>query len=166
MRPDWARAVVRLGLAASVLGEASASVSLPVLAQTAPPVAPHGAPTVPPPANSQVQVSRQFLGALLRGNYSAAYGQLAPEVRRSLSVTHFRQLAQPVAAQGKRRGPAVELYKIGMRLDEVGKGGQPFVAWAWAADSASERRVPPQWLEVRFRDAAARQVSGFSARRR
>ena len=35
-----------------------------------------------------------------------------------------------------------------------------------AADSASEQRTPPQWLEATFRDAAARQVLGFRLRRR
>ena len=119
-----------------------------------------------PPRNSQVQVSRQFLQALLRGDYAGAYGRLAPEVRRAVNTAHFRQLARPVAARGQRRGTSIELYKIGVRLDESNQGSRHFVAWAWATDSASARRVPPEWLEVMFRDTAARQVLSFGLRRR
>ena len=136
------------------------------LAQTAPRKVPAGSSSTAP-VSSQVQVSRQFLRALLRGDYAGGSEQLAPEVRRVVSAARFRQLARPVVAQGQRRGQAIELYKIGTRLAEAETaGGQPFVAWAWAADSASARRAPPQWLEVTFRDAAMRQIWGFSLRQR
>lgn len=120
------------------------------------------------PRNSQVQVSRHFLRALLKSDYANAYAQLAPEVRQAVSAARFRELARPLAGRGKRRGPNIELYKMGMRLDESGpgQGGQLFVAWAWAADAASARRLPPEWLEVTFRDSAARQVLGFGLRHR
>lgn len=124
------------------------------------------APVKEAPVNSQVQVSRQFLRALLRGDYAAAYGQLAPEVRRGVSAARFRQLARPIVAQRQRRGQTIELYKVGIRLDEAGQGGQPFVAFAWTADAASAQRMPPQWLEVTFQDAEARQVLEFQLRHR
>lgn len=141
------------------LAPLSAAPYPPQPAQTAP------VPTTTAPVNSQVQVSRRFLRALLRGDYAAAYGQLAPEVRQGVSAARFRQLALPVVRQGQRRGAAIELYKMGVRLDEAGQGGEPFVAFAWAADGASAQRPPLEWLEVTFRDAEARQVLGFRLRR-
>lgn len=119
-----------------------------------------------PQQPSQVQVSRQFLRALLRAEYGVAYSYLAPEVRQSVRPADFRQLARPVIGRGLRRGTTLELYKLGLRLNESGAGGQSFVAFAWAADSPSARREPPEWLEVTFRDAEARHIFGFALRKR
>ncbi|WP_375415732.1 hypothetical protein [uncultured Hymenobacter sp.] len=104
--------------------------------------------------------------AILRADYTAAYRRLAPEARRSMSQRQFRGLARPLAARGQQRGAGIELYKLGLRLDERGAGTQLFVAFAWVADSASARRTPPEWLETTFRDTAARQVLEFRLRHR
>ena len=163
MRPGWTLSIFWLSVTA-VAELVGASSSWRTLAQAAPRQPAAGLPTASP-VSSQVQVSRQFLRALLRGDYVAAYGQLAPEVRRAVSTARFRELARPVVMQGQRHGQAIELYKLGMRLNEAG-GAVSFVAFAWAADSASARQVPPQWLEVTFRNATAQQVLGFSVRKR
>ncbi len=125
-----------------------------------------GVPQPQTPRNSQVQVSRLFLRSLLKSDFKGAYGQMAPEVRQSVSSAQFRGLARPLALRGQHRGTAIELYKIGFRLDEANRASRSFVAWAWAADSASARRLPPEWLEVTFRDSAARQVLSFGLRHR
>ena len=120
-----------------------------------------------PPRNSQVQVTRQFLRAVLRGEYTAAYVRLAPEIRKSVTPARFRTLVRSLAVRGQRRGAGIELYKMGVRLDDSNRGtGRLFVAYAWAADSASARRMPPEWLEVTFRDTTSRQVLGFRLRHR
>jgi len=120
------------------------------------------AQTKPARAPSQVQVARQFLLAVLRGEYSKAYGRLAPEVRRTVSNAQFRVLARPLYVRGKKRGTDIELYKLGFRLLETGPS-QGFVAFSFPADSLLKH--PPEWLEVTFRDTAARQVLGFELRR-
>lgn len=106
---------------------------------------------------TQVQVARQFLLALLRGDYPQAYVRLAPEVRRSVSSAKFRELARPLYLRGRRRGTDIELYKLGYRL--LGNQSRGFVAFSFPADSLL--RHPPEWLEVTFRDTASRQVLGF-----
>ena len=122
-----------------------------------------GAGRVAPPASrpSQVQVARQFLGAAARGETATAYGWLAPEVRRGLGPLAFAGALAAVQARGQARGAALQLYKLGFRLEEGGPG-RPFVAYTWAADSAL--RVKREWLEVSFRDTAARAVWGFGWR--
>lgn len=124
-------------------------------------------PAQTPARNSQVQVGRHFLRALLRSDYTSAYTRLAPEIRKAVTPARFRAIARPLAVRGQRRGTNVELYKLGARLDASGRSaGRLFVAFAWTADSASARRTPPEWLEVTFRDTASRQVLGFRLRRR
>ncbi len=118
-------------------------------------------PQAPRPP-SQVQVARQFLGAALRGETAVAYGWLAPEVRRGLGPLGFAGALAQVQARGQVRGATLQLYKLGFRLGDTGPG-RPFVAYAWAADSAL--RVKREWLEVCFRDTAARAVWGFAWRR-
>lgn len=155
-QPGWPGGVA---LAASlVLG------SLLSLAGAKPPTFAAARPA--PRRPSQAQVAGFFLRAVLRADYAAAYRRLAPEVRRSMSQGYFRGLAWPLAARGRQRGAGIELYKLGLRLDERGAGAQLFVAFAWAADSASARRTPPEWLEATFRDTAARQVLEFRLRHR
>jgi hypothetical protein len=111
---------------------------------------------------SQVQVARQFLLAVLRADYSGAYGRLAPEVSRAISPAQFRAAARPLWARGQRKGTDIELYKLGFRL--LGqKQTRGFVAFSFPADSLSKH--PPEWLEVTFRDTASRQVLGFGLRK-
>lgn len=118
-----------------------------------------------PRKNSQVQVARQFLLHLLQKNYTAAYAQLAPDVREHLTEQAFRARAAPVTALGARRGTDIELYKLGARLpSDAAQQLELFVAFAWPADSASSRRLPTEWLEVTFPDTAARVVQGFQVR--
>lgn len=165
MRRGWARVAGWLSVGLLLEGIAGIGSGSSALAQTASqePL-PEAKSATTAPINSQVQVSRRFLLALLRGDYAAAYGQLAPEVRRGVSAARFRQLGLPVVRQGQQRGLAIELYKMGVRLDEAGPGGKPFVAFAWSADAASAQRMPPEWLEVMFRSTEARQVLGFRLR--
>lgn len=112
---------------------------------------------------SQGQVAGQFLRAILRANYSAAYGRLAPEVRQSISLARFAVAARPLWQSGRRPGcgTAIELYKLGVRLGDRGSS-RLFYSFSFAADSS--RRVPAELLEVTFRDTASRAVLGFSRR--
>ena len=117
--------------------------------------------------NSQVQVAQQFLLEVLGQNPSRAYPLLAPATREKLTLAEFQAQAQPLAALGARRGPAIALYKLGARLPaDAGQQTEYFVAFAWAADSASARRLPAEWLEVTFPDTASRQIQGFWVRGR
>ena len=121
--------------------------------------------TPPPRMNSQVQVARQFLLEVLAQNFSRAYPLLAPDMRGKVSLTEFERQAQPFVALGTRRGTDLELYKLGARLPAAaGQQTEFFVAFAWAADSASAHRLPAEWLEVTFPDTVARQVMGFRLR--
>lgn len=109
----------------------------------------------------QGQVAWQFLRAVLRGNYTAAYGRLAPEVRQAVSLERFEAAARPMWQTGKRRGQEIELYKLGVRLG-AGGSSRMFYAFSFASDSSST--PPPVVLEVTFRDTTARAVLGFGLR--
>jgi len=114
-----------------------------------------------PARASQAQVAARFLRAVLRADYAAAYAQLAPEVRRGVDAAHFTAAARPIRASGQRHGPAIALYKLGMRLNE--HGASPlFYSFSFARDSVL--RTPAVLLEVTFRDTATRAVLGFSLR--
>jgi hypothetical protein len=113
-----------------------------------------------PPRNTQVQATRQFLAAALRGD-TAAIRWLAPELRRQLGPAGVQQALAPLAAAGRRRGTTIELYKLGYWLEADG-AMRPFVAYSWAADSLLKPKR--QWLQVAFRDSAARQVLEFELR--
>ena len=123
-----------------------------------------GAQTAPTmgtaPKASQAQVASQFLRAILRGDYAAAYGRLAPEVRRAVNRERFEVAARPLWKGGQRRGQEIELYKLGVRL--AGPSSRLFYAFTFAADPASS--PPSAVLEVTFRDTAARAVLGFGLR--
>ena len=112
---------------------------------------------------SQGQAAGQFLRAVLRANYSVAYGRLAPEVRQGISLPGFVAAARPLWKSGQRpgRGAAIELYKLGMRLGDKGSS-RLFYSFSFAADSSL--RIPSDLLEVTFRDTASRAVLGFSLR--
>ncbi|WP_310392660.1 hypothetical protein [Hymenobacter sp.] len=115
----------------------------------------------PPRRPSQGQAAGQFLRAVLRADYAAAYGRLAPEVRRSVSLGRFEAAARPLWRSGQRRHQDIELYKLGMRLGDGG-ASRLFYAFAFAADSSL--KTPPVLLEVTFRDTASRAVLGFGVR--
>jgi hypothetical protein len=116
-----------------------------------------------PQRPSQGQAAGQFLRAVLRANYSAAYGWLAPEVRQGIGLAQFTAAARPLWKSGQQpgRGTAIELYKLGVRLGDGGSA-RLFYSFAFAADSS--RQIPAELLEVTFRDTASRAVLGFSLR--
>lgn len=107
---------------------------------------------------SQIQVARQFLLSVARGEWAVAYGRLAPEVRQGLSVQQFRVAADPLYQQAKQYGPTISLYKLGYRLRDTQKP-QPFVAFSFKADTV--QAYPHFQLDVTFRDSTARQILGF-----
>jgi hypothetical protein len=109
---------------------------------------------------SQVQVTRQFVTAALRGD-TAATCWLTPELRHQLGPAGVQRALARLAAAGRRRGTDVELYKLGFWLEANGTA-RPFVAYAWAADSLLKPKR--EWLQVAFRDSAARQVLEFELR--
>lgn len=113
-----------------------------------------------PPRNTQVQAARQFLSAALRSD-TAAIRWLAPELRQQLGAAGMQKSLAVLAAAGQRRGMDIELYKLGYWLEADGSS-RPFVAYAWAADSAL--KLKREWLQVAFRDSAARQVLEFELR--
>ena len=117
-----------------------------------------------PPAPTQAQVTRRFLGEILRAEYPAAYRRLAPEVRARLPLKAFLATAQPLQKLGQQRGQAIELYKLGTRLGAAGGRGQWFYSFSFASDSL--QKPPPVLLEATFRDTTTRQVLGFRVRGR
>ena len=114
-----------------------------------------------PPRLSQGQAAGQFLQAVLRADYTTAYGRLAPEVRRSVSMARFAAAARPLWKSGVRRSHEIELYKLGVRLGDNG-ASRLFYSFAFAADSSL--KTPSVLLEVTFRDTAARAILGFGVR--
>lgn len=112
----------------------------------------------PAPRPTQIQAARQFLLTLLRGEFEAAHRMLAPEVGSALTPARFRAVAQPLYEQGRRFGPAIDLYKLGFRLRD-GQSPQAFVAFMFKADTLTAR--PKVQLDVTFRDSTARQVLSF-----
>ena len=110
---------------------------------------------------SQGQAAWQFLRAVLRADYTTAYGRLAPEVRRSVSLAQFAVAARPLWKSGGRHSREIELYKLGMRLGDNG-ASRLFYSFSFAADSSL--KTPSMLLEVTFRDTASRAVLGFGVR--
>ncbi|MET4076086.1 hypothetical protein [Hymenobacter sp. UYCo722] len=109
------------------------------------------------PKHSQAQVAGQFLRAVLRAEYVAAYRRLAPEVRRAVSPAAFGAAARPLCKMGRRAAP-LELYKLGVRLGDGG-ASRLFYSFAFAADSVLPQ--PSVLFEVTFRDTATRNILGF-----
>ncbi|RSK46025.1 hypothetical protein [Hymenobacter perfusus] len=108
--------------------------------------------------SSQVQVARQFLLALLAGNWDTAYEHLSPDAQRQLPLAAFRMATLPIIEQARTYGPVIDLYKLGYRLREE-EHVQPFVAFSYRADSL--RPGPHFQLDVTFQDSTARQIQGF-----
>ncbi|WP_303310265.1 hypothetical protein [Hymenobacter sp. BT730] len=115
-----------------------------------------GAAVAGPP--SQMQVARQFLLAVLRADYTAAYGLLAPEVTQAVSRTQFQAAARSLQQAGQQYQPAFELYKFGLRLGE-GDDVRRFYAFTFKADTLNA--APHVQLDVTFRDSAATRVLFF-----
>ena len=110
---------------------------------------------------SQAQTAGRFLRWVLLANYAVAYGYLAPEVRRAIGLSRFAAAARPLWKSASPRHREIELYKLGLRLDDTGRS-RLFYSFSFAADSGL--KVPPVLLEVTFRDTASRAVLGFSVR--
>ena len=119
-------------------------------------------PRQEPPQLRQGQAAWQFLRAVLRADYMAAYGRLAPEVRQSVSFGRFVAAARPLWKSGQQhQQQEIELYKLGVRMGEHG-AARLFYTFAFAADSSL--KPPKVLLEVTFRDTASRAVLGFALR--
>ena len=104
-----------------------------------------------PPRNTQVQATRQFLAAVLRGDTTAAKRWLSP----NLQARDAGRALAPLVGAGRRRGSNVELYRLGFLVGDDTQ--QPFVTYAWVADSAEVWPLRAN-IQVVFRDTAARQV--------
>ncbi|TGE27121.1 hypothetical protein [Hymenobacter metallicola] len=107
---------------------------------------------------SQVQVARQFLLAVLRGDYTVAYRLLAPETQATLTAKEFRAAARPLHAQGQRRGQPIDLYKLGYRIGETHEVTS-FYSFMFKSDTLA--RLPQVQLDVTFRDSTATAIMGF-----
>lgn len=107
---------------------------------------------------SQVQVARRFLLAVLHGEYTAAYQLLAPEAQASFTAKSFRAAAQPLREQGQRRGPAIDLYKLGYRIGDTNDVTN-FYSFMFKSDTLA--RLPVVQLDVTFRDSTATGILGF-----
>lgn len=105
----------------------------------------------------QAYRARQFLLAVLAGQYERAYQLLAPETRQRLTPPQFAAAAAPLYQRGQQAGPAIELYRLGLRLGEA-DDAQWFYAFTFRSDSAA---AAPVQLDVTFRDSAATQVLDF-----
>lgn len=108
----------------------------------------------------QGQAAWQFLRAVLRADYAAAYGRLAPEVRQLVSFGRFTAAARPLWKSGQQhQQQEIELCKLGVRINENG-ATHLFYTFTFAADSSL--KPPRVQLEVTFRDTASRAVLGFA----
>lgn len=107
---------------------------------------------------SQVQVARQFLLAVLGGNYPAAYALLAPEVSAAVPLARFQAAAEPLYQQGQQRQRIIDLYKLGYRISDNATT-RSFVAFMFRSDTLAAR--PQVQLDVTFRDSTARQILNF-----
>lgn len=129
-------------------------IGRPLAAQQIGPAA--GEPTTV--ATSQIQVARQFLLAVLVGNYPAAYALLAPEISQHVPLVRFQTMAEPLRQQGQRYQPTIDLYKLGFRIS-ADNTTRTFVAFMFRSDTLAVR--PHLQLDVTFRDTTARQVLSF-----
>jgi len=107
---------------------------------------------------SQIQIARQFLIAVLQRQYKQAYQLLAPEVSRAVTLQQFETVAQPLVEQSQRRGQAIDLYKLGMRISD-GPVTRYFYTFSFKSDTLQAK--PAVLLDVNFRDSTATRVLGF-----
>ena len=115
------------------------------------PQRPAATPPAKPPRNTQVQATRQFLAAALRGDTVAARRWLSA----NLPGPDAGLTLAPLVAAGQHRGTDIELYKMGFLVGD--DDARPFVTYAWKADSAVTGPARAA-MQVVFRDTAARQV--------
>ncbi|WP_324675685.1 hypothetical protein [Hymenobacter sp. GOD-10R] len=119
----------------------------------------HAGFMVPAPAKpSQLQVARQFLIVLLQRQYKQAYQLLAPEVNAAISLRQFEAATQPLIEQSQRRGQAIDLYKLGMRISD-GPVTRYFYNFSFKSDTLQAK--PTVLLDVSFRDSTATRVLSF-----
>ena len=107
---------------------------------------------------SQIQVARQFLLAVLRGDNNSAYKLLAPEVSKTVSKKQFKEAVKPLHQQGRDFGQPISLYKLGIRLGEESK---PRYFYAFSFKSDTLQTQPRVMLDVTFRDTAATRILSF-----
>lgn len=107
---------------------------------------------------SQVQVARQFLLAILSGEYPAAYALLAPEAQAGMSAKQFKEAVQPLRAQAKRRGQPFDLYKLGYRISETNEI-RSFYSFMFKSDTLAGK--PEVQLDVTFQDSTAARILTF-----
>lgn len=107
---------------------------------------------------SQLQVARQFLLAVLRGDNDTAYKLLAPEVSTAVSKKQFRAAVRPLYQQGKEFGQPISLYKLGLRL---GEEATPSYFYTFSFKSDTLQSTPRVMLDVTFRDTTATQIRSF-----
>lgn len=107
---------------------------------------------------SQVQVARQFLLAVLRGEYKVAYALLAPEAQTTMTARQFRVAVQPLIAQSQQRGRPIDLYKLGYRIGEA-NDVRSFYSFMFKSDTLA--RLPQVQLDVVFRDSTATRILSF-----
>jgi len=110
-----------------------------------------------PRRTSQVQITREFLLAILHKQDARAYKLLALETAQTMPLAQFKQAIQPLYAQGKRFGPTISLYKLGMRMG--GQGTRYFYDFSFRSDSLHPR--PQVLLDVSFRDSTATRIMSF-----
>ncbi|MBC6606341.1 hypothetical protein H8B13_05895 [Hymenobacter sp. BT188] len=108
--------------------------------------------------SSQIQVARQFLISVLRGDNSAAYKLLAPEVSSTISKKQFRAAVRPLYEQGRELGSPIALYKLGLRL---GEEAQPRYFYTFSFKSDTLQPMPRVMLDVTFRDTTAMRILSF-----
>jgi hypothetical protein len=119
----------------------------------------HAGFTEPTPSKpSQIQVAQQFLIALLQRQYKQAYQLLAPEVSAAISLRQFEAATQPLIEQSQRRGQAIALYKLGMRISD-GPVTRYFYNFSFKSDTLQAK--PNVLLDVSFRDSTAMRVLSF-----
>jgi hypothetical protein len=107
---------------------------------------------------SQIQVSQQFLIAILQGDNATAYKLLAPEITASVSKKQFRAAVKPLYQQGRKFGQSVALYKLGLRL---GEQATPRYFYTFSFKSDTLQPVPRVMLDVTFRDTATTRILSF-----
>ncbi|RYU84349.1 hypothetical protein [Hymenobacter persicinus] len=107
---------------------------------------------------SQVQVARQFLLAVLRADYNHAYQLLAPEVSAAVTPARFRAAARPLYEKGQQFQPAIDLYKLGMRIQE-NNDVRHFYSFMFKSDTLAAK--PEVQLDVTFRDSTATRILSF-----
>ncbi|GAA3948580.1 hypothetical protein [Hymenobacter algoricola] len=107
---------------------------------------------------SQVQIARQFVLAILRGDYDQAYQLLAPEVTAAVTPARFRAAAAPLYAKGQQFKPTIDLYKLGVRIGEA-NDVRNFYSFMFKSDTLAPR--PQVQLDITFRDSTATRILSF-----